>query len=114
MVCRRLPLFGLALRLLLVAACVLPFSGVASAAPLRSIAPAGNSPTAPVGPQDEREEEQVSEERAAQKPHDRHPGPFATSSLLPVLRPVRPSPSGPSRPTAADPFRNGLGTPFRC
>lgn len=110
----RTPLTGLALRLLLAAACVMPFTSVASAVVyFPALAAPGNAGPAPVSEEDEREEEEVAEGRAA---HDRR-APLdrpRVGTTLPVVRgKLRPF-SGPARPTAADPFNNGLGTHFRC
>jgi hypothetical protein len=107
---RRLPTLGFALRLLLTVACVLPFTGVTSASAFVVV---GHAPAGPVTEEDERQEEAVAKERAA---HERQqkPGRPGTVILLPVHRSSVLRTSGPSRPTAPDPFNNGLGTPFRC
>jgi hypothetical protein len=82
-------------------------------------APAGASAAAPVSETENEEEEKTAEVRSAVEwvapPRaDRRsvePAP-AYLAFLPPARPV-PSPSKLLRPTAADPFANGLGSPYR-
>lgn len=110
----RLPPTGLALRLLLAVGCVLPFTGVAAAVVyFPALAAPGNAGPAPVNEEDERGGEEEVQLRAAHDRRDPPAGPGA-GARLPVPKLVFRSPSGPSRPTAADPFNNGLGTHFRC
>jgi hypothetical protein len=106
-------MLGLALRLLLAAACVLPFTGVSAAAAFLAPTPGSTAPVVPVGEEDEREKDEAAKGAAAQERQARATRP-GYRPLRPVPRPVSGPTSGPSRPTAADPFRNGLGTPFRC
>jgi len=106
---------GLALRLVMVAVCLLPFPGVRAVAGVLAVPASAPLPTAPVNEEDESEREE-SEARAAdpraERPfHKSHPFCY----LIPVERSAaRPDRSALSRPTAADPFRNGLGSHYRC
>ena len=101
---RRSPILDLALRLLLAAACLLPFTGASSAAAFLRAAPTMNTaPVVPANQEDEREEA-AGEVQAAQERNDR-PAPPGSAALLTVPRPTWFPTPGPSRPTAADPFR---------
>ncbi|MBX9626005.1 MAG: hypothetical protein K2X82_19565 [Gemmataceae bacterium] len=108
-------LFGLVLRLLLVAGCVLLAGAPAATASV------GLATPAPAGPVNEEEDETPRDEAA--KPGEADPRsdrrPVRLPPLLGRLPFAATAPAGhPStalaRPTAADPFRNGLGSPFRC
>jgi len=76
-------------------------------------------PSAPAGENEEEEnscEVRSAVEWVAPRRADRRAVEPAPSylALLPLpSRPV-PSPTRPTRPTAADPFANGLGSPYRC
>ncbi|MBX9580062.1 MAG: hypothetical protein K2X87_07100 [Gemmataceae bacterium] len=120
MVRLRIPhLLGLVLRLFLVAGCVPPLAGApAAVAGLTPPAPVGQSPAAPVN----EEEDGNERDEAAKKPEavqwtdrrpDRHPPTLGRLPFASTARADHPS-TRLARPTAADPFRNGLGSPYRC
>jgi hypothetical protein len=112
---------GAIVRLLMLFACLVPTTGTrkALAAPLGLPAP---TLPAPIAPAEEEDTRQQSEEETAcneklrsrtshfvvARPFTEHP-PFTLSSLS-ATRHVVPGPA----PSPADPFRNGLGCPFRC
>jgi hypothetical protein len=120
---RSTSLVGLTLRLVMVAACVLPLLSprqVAAAFAFLpvSAAPLGHLPAAPVNEEDENERGS-SEERTADPRGERRPDrPRLAEDRFAIVYPARtPSaraPLPPSRPTAEDPFRNGLGSHYRC
>lgn len=115
--------FGAIVRFLMLAVCLVPFTSAQQAAgalaPLVPVVPApvGDAP-APVGEEDEERETEDGkggrEGHAAQHQHrapvreliDRLPPAHAFGSHLTSTR--------TTPPVTADPFRNGLGTPYRC
>lgn len=122
---RSTSLAGWALRLLLVAVCAIPFANPRRLAtalyiPPPSVALGGQLPTAPVPASEEDEIERHGEVRsreASGRSERRQDEPRTSlnqsfSSLKQRL--ARQSHFSHLRSTAADPFRNGLGTPFRC
>lgn len=120
--------FGVKFRLLVLAVCLVPFTSSQQArgalAPFLPLTPVLTSeiPVAPNNEEEEEREERGGREEAngkeRQAPLSRVPvldREFAV--LLPSLRaPHRPHVTKPrtTPPVAADPFRNGLGTPYRC
>jgi hypothetical protein len=110
---------GAILRLLAVLLCLLPFGTVRQAggkfAPARApFALPGEAP-APAEEEDERETA-VAKERLTSPARSRLPACRPTGTLLPLpAAPRLPAPGErPSSPFDADPFRNGLGSPYRC
>jgi hypothetical protein len=122
---RATSLVGLTLRLLMVAACALPFATPKKFAILLGMPPpsfslgGGRIPAAPLTEEDESErEEEVKAREASSRPERRadisRKQSRGNSRLSFKQRPIDLSLFAALRPTAADPFRNGLGTPFRC
>jgi hypothetical protein len=122
---RSTSLAGWALRLLLVAVCAIPFANPRRLAtalyiPPSTVALGGQLPSAPVPASEEDEIERHGEVRSreASGRSERRQGEPRTNLTrgLASLRQrlARQSHFSHLRPTAADPFRNGLGTPFRC
>jgi hypothetical protein len=117
---KRLHPIDLALRLLLVAACVWPVTGARQLATSLGFAQppafAGQAPVAPVNEEEENERTVDAKSRAGQRTEYR-PDP-------PRVAPRISSPSSQTLsarrlnattfPPPADPFCNGLGTPYRC
>ena len=113
--------FGAIVRLLMLFACLVPAAGTrkAVAAPLGLPAPIAPAPVAPAEEEDTRQ--QSGEETACKeklryrvshflvaRPFTEHPP--ITLASRPTRTHVVPCPA----PSPADPFRNGLGCPFRC
>jgi hypothetical protein len=104
------------LRLLVVVGCVLPFASprvaAGSAAPLPIPVP-----SAPTNEDDENQREETAEEQTADPRLVRLPNPLPPAAdrlaRLSVHSPLRPT-AARAGPTSEDPFRNGLGTPYRC
>ena len=103
---------------LILAACLVPFTNTRQAAgalaPFVPLAPAAPASEEPRGEDDARETD-AKERLTAQAKH-RPPVreligtlPPAHAAHLPFTSRVRATP-----PVAVDPFRNGLGTPYRC
>jgi hypothetical protein len=120
-------LLGLALRLLLVAVCAIPFANPRRLAaalyiPPPAVALGGQLPSAPspVSEEDEIERHGDIRAREAAGRSDRRTdrarsGTRSGRDTLPLKQRLSHlSHFGTLRPAAADPFRNGLGTPFRC
>lgn len=113
--------FGATFRLFVLALCLVPFTSAQRAAgvlaPLLHI-PLLSAGTAdvPVGEEEDEREGAAGKERWAAPTRHRAPLRELVTALPPahaphqthLLRPV------PTPPVAADPFRNGLGTPYRC
>src|SRR5262245_22944783 len=114
----RLDPISLALRLLLVAICVWPFTGARQlAASLGLASPpatgvASQAPLAPVNEEEENERAEDAKGRIGQRTEYR-PDPPRIAPRLPSIS-SNVLPTGPlastSRPTPIDHFRNGLGT----
>lgn len=103
------------LRLLVVASCVLPLAGVSTATASNPLLlPA---PVFPANEEDETERQETSEEQVADPRLVRMPSQLPPSkSWLRATVPPKSISHSASRhgPTRVDPFRNGLGTPYRC
>jgi hypothetical protein len=110
---------GLIVRLIMLAACLVPFTNIRQVGAILAHKPAAPSQTMPAQQEEddsEREEQAGSKERAA---HPRLERQLPSEQLLDVLPPILTL--GPaagrvarSAPTPLDPFRNGLGSPYRC
>jgi hypothetical protein len=117
----RLHPIHLALRLLLVAVCLWPFAGARQLAntfgfPLTPAAFAGQLPSAPVGEEEENERAEDAKGRIGQRTEYR-PDPPQIAPRLPSVASTRTFASDRTSSAClspADPFRNGLGTPYRC
>src|SRR5262245_3539259 len=110
----RLPrqhLIDLTLRFVMIAVCAVPFTGLrAYANALPATVPVGQLPTAPSEEENERAED--AKQRVGHRIEHR-PDPPRAAPRLPVAASafsVRATSS--VRPAPADPFRNGLGTPY--
>jgi hypothetical protein len=110
-------------RWLMLLACLVPFTSPRQAS--AALAPSPNAPVVPAAPvssgeedETERAENERSEEgsqakaRAAQHRADRLPAPFVRIAF-PTTAPVC-ALTSVTCPSPADPFRNGLGSPYRC
>ncbi|MBA4066091.1 MAG: hypothetical protein C0501_20705 [Isosphaera sp.] len=118
--------FGAVVRLLMLSACLVPFTSPRQASAALALAP---PPAAPIPapadgpvehesiPEDDTErEEQAKNRQAARGAHPAPGGPSAPGAgpAFPTISPtLLPPPAAPPR-VAADPFRNGLGSPYRC
>ena len=113
-----MPRFGAIVRFLMILLCAVPFTSVQQAgialAPGVPFAPSGQAPTsAPTNEEDDERESAGSSRLCdpAKRPLVRERtdclSAVHTSHLF--LLPPRTTP-----PVAADPFRNGLGSPYRC
>jgi hypothetical protein len=120
-------LIGLVLRLVMVAACVVPLVGPRKLAatvglpplPACPACPLPVAPVAPVGEEEESQRQEEAKERAANPRADRQPSrPRFSSDRHPVAtysaQAITTTRSSHSPPAPADPFRNGLGSPYRC
>jgi hypothetical protein len=114
---------GAIVRLLMLAACLVPFTSTRQAvafALISPVAPAPNStPNSPLpAPVSEEEETERSPEVAAkEKTRKSAPAasrPSAVSSWRLHAHPSTPRTSPTRSPSPIDPFSNGLGCPFRC
>ncbi len=109
---------GAIVRFLMIVTCLVPFTNVRQAtgvlAPLLALALAAPDSEAPGEEDDERETD--TKERLAAEAKHRPPARERTGTLPSARDAHRPLPSRPltTPPVAADPFRNGLGTPYRC
>lgn len=108
-------------RCLMAFLCLVPFASarqtglaLAPCAPLVPLSPANQAPAPGSEEDDERETAELRERLAAQVRH-RQPLPHRID-LLPLARDFRAAthPHSPTSPFDADPFRNGLGSPYRC
>ena len=119
--------FGAIFRSLALFACLVPFTSAQRAsvalAPFLPVvpAPAGEPSGPPVSKEeDEREEREEREEtpekqRHAPLPRSVAPAREQTATLpAPVTPLIHLKKPRSAPPSAADPFRNGLGTPYRC
>src|SRR5262245_38325644 len=123
----RLPrtrLLELTLRFLMIAVCALPWPGLRAlagtlpsapvSAPVSAPSPVGQLPTAPVSEEEENERAEDAKHRAGQRVEYR-PDPPRIAPQLPAATSIATTRVTSSDcPSPADPFRNGLGTPYRC
>ena len=116
-------LSGLVPRLLMVAVCFVPVSGPRAIATAFHLAPPpvapGQVPTSPVNEEEETHRtentgDRPSETRLERRADRSRSGSSRESVLLCAFRPITRSRTDHLRPTDADPFHNGLGTPIRC
>ena len=112
--------FGALVRFLMLAACLVPFTSARQAmtlapfVPFTPLAPTNEAPT-PAPEEDDERETDVKERLSAQSKHrppfrqliDQFPNAHASHRRFPPRVCTTP-------PVAADPFRNGLGSPYRC
>jgi hypothetical protein len=108
----------LTLRFLMIAVCALPLAGlrqVAAALPPGPVpAPIGQLPTAPLSEEEENERAEEVKNRVGQRAEHR-PDPPRTAPRLPAATSAATARAISSGcPSPADPFRNGLGSPYRC
>ena len=110
--------FGAIVRFLMLAGCLVPFTNTRQAAgafaPMVPLAP-GTATEAPGGEEDDERETDAKDHLTAPSRH-RPPVRELTDVLPPCCNAHLNSPSRvrATPPVAADPFRNGLGTPYRC
>jgi hypothetical protein len=109
---------GFVVRLLMLAACLVPFTNIRQVGAILALKSVVPTQTAPMSQEDdsEREEQPSGRERAA---HLRVEGQSLDEQLLYVLPPILTAGSSVARsarpaPSPLDPFRNGLGSPYRC
>ncbi len=114
-----MPSLGAIFRTFMLIACLVPFTSAQQAAgalaPILPVVPVGNAPVAPVNEEDDEREVDGKERVSSPSRH-----------YSPVREPVeRFAPAHASNrshltraravpPVSEDPFRNGLGTPYRC
>ncbi|QEG26012.1 hypothetical protein GobsT_07470 [Gemmata obscuriglobus] len=114
---------GATLRFLAVALCLVPFTSSQQArAALLPVVPVPAAPDAPTNEEEEQREERGEREESAAKA--RHTFPYRNAepirelvATLPPAHAMHYSHVAKPRttpPSAADPFRNGLGAPYRC
>jgi hypothetical protein len=112
---------GAIVRFLMLAVCLVPFTSARQAAvalaPYVPLAPGGpvNEAPAPVNEEDDERETDGKERLTAQAKH--RPAAREQIGNLPRTRSPHPSRLSAVRttpPVAVDPFRNGLGSPYRC
>jgi hypothetical protein len=113
--------FGAIVRFLMLAVCLVPFTSARQAvialAPCVPVAPGGplNEAPAPVNEEDDERETDVKERLTAQAKHRPATGErVGNSTGAHTARPSRLSPVCTTPPGPVDPFRNGLGSPYRC
>ena len=113
--------FGAIVRFLMLAVCLVPFTSArqaaAALAPYVPAAPGGplNEAPVPVSEEDDERETGSKERLAAQAKH--RPATrerVGSSTGAHTAHPSRLSPVCTKPPVAVDPFRNGLGSPYRC
>ena len=112
--------FGAIIRTLMLVVCLAPFASVQQAAGAlapyfpRTLAPTGEAPAAPTSEEDDERETDGTERHATAR--HRAPAREVLIWLPPAVAPQHPHVTRPrtSPPVAADPFRNGLGTHYRC
>jgi hypothetical protein len=109
---------GFVIRLLMLAVCLVPFTNIRQVGAILALKPVAPAQTAPMSQEDdsEREEQPGGRERAS---HLRLEGQLPDEQLLYVLPPVLIAGASTIRsarraPSPLDPFRNGLGSPYRC
>ena len=108
---------GAIVRLIMLAACLVPFTNIRQVGSLLAFKPSLPAQTAPLPQEDDSErEEEVSKLRVSNvRPEKQLPDDRLLYMLPSVLN--LGSPTGrvtPSAPSPLDPFRNGLGSPYRC
>ncbi len=113
--------FGAIVRLLMLAACLVPFTSQRQAVgalspyvPLTPLAPVAPANEAPVSEEDDERENDARGHSAAPA---KHRTAREASGLLPpgfATHPTRFIRVRGTPPVAADPFCNGLGSPYRC
>lgn len=112
--------FTYLLRLLVVVGCVFPLTAprVFATASGSTLSPVPTAPPAPVNEEEEHEREQSGEERSAVPRHDRRLDHLLSARGRLARTFVRdhnqPKTQFRTRPASDDPFRNGLGSPYRC
>jgi hypothetical protein len=109
-------LLGLVLRLVMVAVCVLPFASPRQVANAFGFPPPvfAQSPTTPVGEEEENERTEDAKGRVGHQVQYR-PAPPKLLDRLPQLPPTASRAASVREcPSPLDPFRNGLGSPYRC
>ena len=108
---------GAIVRVLMLAACLVPFTNTRQAAgalaPFVPLAPAAPVTEAPGGEEDDERESDPSERLTTEARH-RPPVRERTDVLPPARAFHLPPRARTAPPVPADPFRNGLGTPYRC
>jgi hypothetical protein len=109
---------GAIVRLLMLAACVVPFTSARQAAAFAPNSPAVPAPTSPAPVQEEEDTQRQEEANGKEKARTPSPPPnrpSAASAQTLYSRPLTaPGTSPAPSPSPIDPFRNGLGCPFRC
>jgi hypothetical protein len=109
---------GAIVRLLMLAACLVPFTSTRQAAVFALTSPVSPAPTSPAPVSEEEETERLPEVAAKEKTRRSGPPagrPSAVSARPPHAHPSTTPNTFPTRsPSPIDPFRNGLGCPFRC
>jgi hypothetical protein len=112
---------GVFVRLLMLVACLVPFTSPRQAAaalaptPPATPVPATPTPTPLQEEEDtEREEEAAGKDKARTSPPPTHRPSVASAQALYAHPFTPPGTSSTSCPSPVDPFRNGLGCPFRC
>ena len=108
---------GAIVRLLMLLACAVPFTSARQAWAATNPRAANTAPTPFIPIQEEedteREESAGGKEKARTSPPSRHPRAVRSQPLHPGRAPKLLA-VVTSCPAPADPFRNGLGCPFRC
>lgn len=112
---------GAILRLLAILLCLVPFTSARQARmafapplPLIPVAPENETP-APDSEEDDEREAADARERLLTRSHHRPTAGHPIDVLpLPRASHAPAAPERPASPRAADPFRNGLGSPYRC
>jgi hypothetical protein len=110
---------GAIVRLLMLGTCLVPFTSTRQAALFVSAPPVSSAPTTPAPPPSEEEETERGQEVTA-KEKARRSAALASRPPAASARPLHANPvalpsKSPTRsPSPIDPFRNGLGCPFRC
>jgi hypothetical protein len=104
-------------QLLMIAACLVPFTSTRQAGALLALAPTTPLQNAPAPQEDDSER---SEQAGREKDRSSRPRPNLRSCSVQILHVLPPAPAQ-NRPVKAlpapaplDHFRNGLGSPYRC
>jgi hypothetical protein len=110
---------GPLIRLLMLVVCLLPFSNTRqAAAAFAPLAPVGSPAPTQGQEEDDSEREPQSAGKAKHRVTHHRVGqeadPPAIIDRLPPVASAARSPRIPAGPADPDPFRNGLGTPYRC
>lgn len=101
------------LRLVLAVACLFPLGGPRAYAGFVTLAPAERAPFEEEDENERTDPEQRDVELRLERRHESKPSGTGVR-LAPPNHRVAAQHSLPIRTTAEDPFRNGLGTPYRC